>query len=208
MFGLNQLLEIMPAGTIGVMGSRFVLRQVAGMAPGQKPGIWQALALWLGANVTGALVSQLFRSPSKGLYAKIGGLSFAGDLFARTRLLADSEWARNNLSLAGLGDDEDSTEYYDEGLIDGFQDQSALGEDFTDAAGNTWQATDRGWALAGMGAAGDLVRDDQGNLYQLNGMGLDSGPGAGSRLAGFQPMSALGAARAYSNPNSSFGYSP
>jgi|SRR5690349_282898 len=211
MFGLGQLVDIVPAGTAGVMGARFALRQVAPMAPGEKPGIWQAVALYLGAHATGAIISHLFRSPSKGLYAKIGALSFGGDLFARTRIFANSEWVRNNLSLAGLGydDEEDSTEYYDEGEVNGFQSQSALGEEFTDAGGNTWMATDRGWALAGVGASGDLVRDDQGNLYQLSGgMGLDSGPGAGSRLAGFQQQSALGAPRAYSNPNSSFGYSP
>ena len=208
-FGLRSLMEIVPSGTLGIMGARFALRQVAPMAAGQMPGIWQAVAIFLGAHATGSLVSSLFKAPSKGLYAKIAGLSFGGDLFARTRLLGGSEWAKANLSLAGMGDDEDdSTEYYDEGLVDGFQNQSALGEDsFVDSSGNAWQATDRGWALAGMG--------------------LDSGPGAGSRLAGmgagqlvagpdgtlyqldgFQNQSALGFYKAQSNPNSSFGYSP
>lgn len=210
---LHQLIEVIPAGTAGILGARFALKQSGNWAPDAKgtmqPGVWQALAIWLGATVTGAVVSTVFRSPSKGLYAKIAGLSFGGDLFLRQRFLKDSPMFQQNFSLAGLGDDEDGEDYSDEGLVDGFQDSSALGEMFTDADGNTWQNRGGQWALAGMGAAGDLVQGSDGTLYQLSGgMGLDSMPGDGARLAGFQSQSALGVARARHNPNSSFGYTP
>lgn len=210
---LHQLMEVVPAGTAGILGARFALKQSGAWAPDKagvlQPGIWQALALWLGATVTGAVVSTVFRSPSKGLYAKIAGLSFAGDLFLRQRFLRDSKMFTENFSLAGMGDDEDpENEYSDEGLIDGFQDQSALGEMWTDDQGNTWQNRGGQWALAGMGAGGDLVQGPDGTLYQLSGMGLDSRAGDGSVLAGFQSQSALGVARARHNPNSSFGYTP
>lgn len=210
---LHQLLEVIPAGTAGILGARFALKQSGAWQPDKagvlQPGIWQALALWLGATVTGAVVSTVFRSPSKGLYAKVAGLSFAGDLFLRQRFLRDSKMFQENFSLAGLGDDDEDG-YSDEGLIDGFQDQSALGEMWQDSDGNTWQNRGGQWQLAGMGAgSGDLVQGPDGTLYQLSGgMGLDSRAGDGSVLAGFQSQSALGVARARHNPNSSFGYTP
>lgn len=211
----HQLLEVLPAGTAGIMGARFALKQAGTWSPDGKgtlqPGIWQALAVWLGATVTGAVISTVFRSPSKGLYAKIAGLSFGGDLFLRTRFLKDTPLFTNNFSLAGLGDDEDGEEEYSDGeLLNGFQDQSALGEMFTDSDGNTWQNQGGQWALAGgMGAPGEIVQGPDGTLYQLSGaMGLDSMPGSGAMLAGFQDRSALGAVRARHNPNSSFGYTP
>jgi hypothetical protein len=193
MFSFSDLIDIVPSGTLGVWGARFALKQSGSF--GKEPGVWQAVALWIGAHLTGSIVGSMFGS-TKGLYAKIGALSYGGDMFARTRLFQGSDWIEKNLSLAG-DDDVDSGEYSDEAMIEGFQDQSELGQG-------------DGWALAGMGAPGEIVRDGQGNLYQLSGgqMGLDSGPGAGSRLAGFQQASALGGMRANPNSSSSFGYSP
>jgi hypothetical protein len=192
MFSFHDLIDIVPSGTLGVWGARFALKQSGSF--GKEPGVWQAVALWIGAHLTGSIVGSMFGS-TKGLYAKIGALSYGGDMFARTRLFQNSDWIEKNLSLAG----DDDEGYSDEALMEGFQPASALGDD----------GEDRGWALAGMGAPGEIVRDGQGNLYQLSGgMGLDSGPGSGSRLAGFQQASALGGMRANPNSNSSFGYSP
>lgn len=214
---LQQLVEIIPSGTAGIMGARFALKQSGAWSPDAKgvmqPGAWQALAIWLGANISGAIISTVFKSPSKGLYAKIAGLSFGGDLFLRTRFLRESAAFQNNFSLAGLGDDDEDEDPYSDGeLLNGFQSQSSLGEMFTDSDGNTWQQQGGGWALAGMGAPGEIVQGPDGTLYQLSGgMGLDSMPGSGASLAGFQSQSSLGglgAARARHNPNSSFGYTP
>jgi hypothetical protein len=192
MFSFDELFSVVPAGTAGVLGARFALKQAGAFEDG-KPGIWHAVALWVGAHLTGNIVGAVF-SQHAGAVAKVGALSYAGDLFARTHLFAGSDWIKNNISLAGE-DDEGGGEEFE--MIEGFQDQSELG------AGG-------GWALSGMGASGDLIRDNAGNLYQLSGggFGLDSGPGAGSRLAGFQPASALGGPRANPNSSSSFGYSP
>jgi hypothetical protein len=190
MFTFDDLIHIVPSGTLGVWGARFALKQSGSF--GKEPGVWQAVALWIGAHLTGSIVGSMF-GHDKGMIAKIGALSYGGDMFARTRLFQGSDWIEKNLSLAG---DDDGTEDYEDQMIEGFQDQSALGND-------------GGWALSGMGAAGDLVRDQQGNLYQLSGgMGLDSGPGSGSRLAGFQTQSALGGMRANPNAHTSFGYAP
>lgn len=191
-FSFGDLFHIVPAGTAGIWGARFALKQSGAFGP-EGPGVWQAIAIWLGAHLTGSLMGSVFGT-DKGYIAKIGALSYGGDLFARTRLFGKSAWVNEYISLAG--EDDESAEY-DPSMIEGFQDQSALG------------AGDRGWALSGMGASGDLVRDESGNLYQLSGgMGLDSGPGSGSRLAGFQQQSALGGYRANPNSSSSFGYSP
>ena len=221
---VKQLLEILPAGTAGVLGARFALRHSGNWTAAKdgvmEPGLMQALAVYLGAVLTGELIGGVFRSPSKGLYAKVAGLAFGGDLFLRQRFLRTQTWYRDNLSLAGYDEDEaddeeDSTEYYDEGLVNGFQNESALGETFTDSDGVTWAAgPDGDWVpLSGLGLdTSKLVAGPDGTLYQLDGMSgfgaLDSGPGAGARLAGFQAESALGVAAARPNTASSFGYSP
>lgn len=205
---LKEIMEIVPAGTLGITAARFGLK-ASGTWSNAEPGLAQALAIFLSAHVGGALVSTLLRSSHSGNIAKIAALSFGGDLFARMRFLKDSNFYRNNFSLAGLGDDEDAPgEYDDSGLVDGFQDASVLGEEFEDSSGDAYRSGDRGWALAGS-------------------MGLDSPPGSGARLAGmgapqlmvgqdgnvyqlggFQPSSALGAAPARANMSSSFGYTP
>jgi hypothetical protein len=203
----KEIMDIVPAGTLGITAARFGLK-ASGNWTNAEPGLAQALAIFLSAHVGGALVGTLMRSPHHGQIAKIAALSYGGDLFARMRLLKNSTFYQNNFSLAGMGDDEEEGGYPDEGLVDGFQNQSVLGEEFEDSSGDAYRSADRGWALAGMG--------------------LDSGPGSGSRLAGgmgapqlmvgndgsvyqlggFQNQSALGAAPARSNMSSSFGYTP
>lgn len=201
-------MTVVPAGTLGITAARFALKQ-SGTWPNAEPGIQQAIALFLAAQLSGVLIGTVFRNGRQGDIAKIAALSYAGDLFLRMRVLKNSQMYQNNFSLAGMGDDDDSPgEYDDTGLVSGFQNASVLGEEFEDAAGDAYRSGDRGWALAGMG--------------------LDSPPGSGARLAGgmgapqlmvgndgtvyqlggFQNQSALGAMPARSNTASSFGYVP
>jgi hypothetical protein len=143
----------------------------------------------------------LLGDPSKGSIARIAALGFGGDLFLRARFARDSDWVKNNLSLQG-------PEYSDDAELNGFQSASALGAVYTDAVGNQWTQDGSGnWVPAGVSGVGELV-EHNGTLYQvLNGMGLDSMPGSGALLAGFQASSALGGMRrARPSRDSSFGY--
>lgn len=215
----KELMEIVPAGTLGITAARFGVKASGAWSPSGsegapgalQPGFAQALGIFLAAHVSSTLVSTLFRSTRAGDVAKIAALSYGGDLFIRTRFLKDSAFYRNNFSLAGLGEDdmeEAAGEYDDQGLIDGFQDASVLGESFEDSSGDVYHSGDRGWALAGMG-----LDSGPGSGSRLAGMGADSQYAVGNdgtlyQLSGFQPQSALGATPARANSSSSFGYAP
>lgn len=204
MFDFDELMDVVPAATGGVFAARFALKQAgaweADKATGVlEPGIKQAIALWIGAHLGGQLIGSMLGDTTKGNVARIAALGYAGDLFARARFFKDSDWMKNNLSLQG-------PEYTDTDELNGFQSQSALGA-YEDAMGNRWMQDGSGnWVLAGMGAEPNVV-DINGTLYQLSGMGLDSRPGSGADLAGFQSTSALGFHRGRSSRDSSFGYS-
>lgn len=203
MFDFDELMDTVPAATGGVVLARWGLKQAGAFEPEKDgtlvPGVKHAIAIWLAAHLGGQLVGSLLGDASKGSVARIAALGFGGDLFLRARFARDSEWVKNNLSLQG-------PEYGDEAELNGFQAQSALGAVYTDAVGNQWTQDGSGnWVPAGV--MGELV-EHNGNLYQvLNGMGLDSQPGSGALLAGFQAQSALGGMRrARSSHQSSFGY--
>lgn len=204
----SEIMTIVPAGTIGITAARFGVKASGEWSKDGKgvlePGFSQALAIFLAAHVGGALVSTLFRNPAQGNIAKIAALSYGGDLFARMRFFKDSDFYKNNFSLAGLGEDE---EYEDAGLVDGFQDTSVLGEEFEDSSGDAYRSGDRGWALAGMG-----LDSPPGSGARLAGMGspqlMVGNDGTVYQLSGFQNSSALGAHPARANMSSSFGYTP
>lgn len=229
---LSQVTETMPAATGGVWAARWAVK-MAGPFENNEPGIKHALAIWLASALGAQVLSSVFRSPAKGEYARIAALGFGGDLFMRKRFMAGNRWVGENLYLDGV-DDMDSTPDYSEGQdINGFQQQSALGDTFTDATGNTYVRTAQGWALAGMG---ETFVDEAGNVFTVDGVGADEYMGTpqmvypsnynqlmeqsavglpmdpayavrGSAVAGFQQRSALGLGRARS-ADSSFGYSP
>jgi hypothetical protein len=205
MFDVDELMSVVPAATGGVVMARWGLKQ-AGAFEAEKdgtlvPGLKHAAAIWIAAHLGGQMLGSLLGDASKGNVARIAALGYGGDLFLRTRFMRDNEWLKNNVSLQG-------PEYGDADELNGFQSQSALGAVFQDAMGNNWTQDGSGnWVLAGTMGAPELV-EHNGTLYQvLSGMGLDSQPGSGSRLAGFQAQSSLGMARARSSRDSSFGYS-
>lgn len=190
-FSFNEVMDVVPAATAGVMAGRFALKQAGAFEPGTggvlEPGIKHALALWAAAEFGGELVDSMF-GHGKGQMARIACYGFAGDLFLRTKFMRDSEFVKNNLSLQGMGDDygyEEADPDYetDPAFISGFQSQSALGApDMVDAFGNRFVSTPQGWQLAGSGS--------------------------GAQLAGFSDRSALGMSRSTRpSTTSSFGYS-
>lgn len=189
MFDMRDATEILPAATAGVWAGRWAVRQAGPFEPAAdgtlEPGLKHAIAVWLAASLGGQLVGQLFGSQAAGTYAKVAALGYGGDLFLRMRFARESGFVQNQLSLQGF--------YEDSPIGDGMGSTS-----FTDGAGNTYVlGPDGQWQLSGLG---ELV-EYGGQLYSLEGQGT------GARLAGFQSESALGLGRAYSNADSSFGYS-
>lgn len=198
---MHDVTEVMPAATAGVWLSRFALKQAGEWKPDDKgvlePGLKQAVACYLAATMGAPLIGSVLGAGTEQI-AKIAALGFAGDLFLRTRFMRDSEFVKNNLSLQGLGYDDDMPNaggYYVPDGMNGFQAESPLGSSMVDAFGNTFVSTADGWQLAG---AGDLVQDSEGNVWQL---GAARG---GAKLAGFSATSPLGNVGASSA--NSFGY--
>lgn len=194
----HDLTETVPAAVAGVWAARFALKQSGSWEENPtdhqlEPGWKQAVAIWIAAQLGGQLVGQMFGSDAKGNAARIAALGWGGDLFMTRRFMRDSKFVQENLSLQGLGEDDDD----DQGVIvqgedgqlyqlSGFQESSPLGS-WTDAAGNTWTNEGGQWALSG--------------FQQRSALG--AGAGAGAALAGFQQRSALGTIPG----GSSFGYS-
>jgi hypothetical protein len=195
-FSMDEVTEVVPAATGGIWAARFALKQAGAFEPAKdgtlEPGFKHAIAIYLGAVFGGQMVGSILGDESKGRFARVAALGFGGDLFMRTRFMRDSDFVQKNLSLQGMGDDE-------EDYVAGFEQQSAIGEPtMVDAFGNRYVSTPAGWQLAGVGE--QFVQDEQGNIYALSG-----GGGGGAKLAGFAPTSPLGAVR--SSNESSFGYS-
>lgn len=195
---MHDATEVMPAGVAGIWLTRFALKQAGPYEPDEKgvlqPGIKHAVACYLAATMGAPLVGSVLGSGKESI-AHIASLAFAGDLFLRTRFMRDSEFVKNNLSLQGMGDDDEG--YYVPDGMDGFATESPLGSSFTDAFGNTYTSTPQGWQLAG---SDDLVMDEAGNLYQMGAAPRSYGQ---ARLSGFAQSSPIGGAR---SGGSSFGY--
>lgn len=204
---MQDLTEVLPAATGGVWAARYALKQAGAYEPDAKgqlePGIKHAVAIYLAATFGSSLIGSVLGHDKEHI-AKIATLGFGGDLFLRTRFMKDSEFVKNNLSLQGMGYDDDEPDaggYYVPDGMAGFQEQSPLGSTMVDAFGNQFVSTPQGWQLAG---ADDLVMDDQGNVYQLGQAGGARLAGGGGAFGGFAQASPLGGARA--NNGSSFGY--
>ena len=148
LFDLENITDKLPACTAGVMLTRYALKmagpfEMDATTKRAVPGIKHAIACVLAAHFGSGIVSSMLGA-SKGPLAEAAAIGFAGDMFARTRLLDSSEWAQQNLF---LGDDEAPAEEYQEG-VNGFEQASALG-------------------------AGGYVVGPDGTLYQMSGYAPD-----------------------------------
>lgn len=165
---IDQLIEVTPAATVGVLGARWATKLAGPMEDGE-PGFKHALAIWIASGLGGQVVSNVLGDRYKGLYAMIAALGFGGDLFARKVFFKESDWFSENL------------------YLEGFQNESVLGQVYEDAVGNKYELTEQGYVPLGQ------VQKDPALAPQ------------GSQLAGFQNESVLGRASRYSRANS-FGY--
>lgn len=205
---MDELTEVVPAATGGIWAARFALKQAGAFEAAKdgtlEPGLKHAIALWLGAVFGGQLIGSLMGDESKGRFARVAALGFGGDLFLRTRFMRDSEFVQKNLSLQGMGYDDDEPGAPDYApAMNGFMTESPLGAPtMVDAFGNNYVSTPQGWQLAGLGDTQYIQDPETGAVYALSGGNVDTSGGA--RLAGFATQSPLG--DAVPSDSSSFGY--
>jgi hypothetical protein len=171
-FSLSDLMRDIPAAVGGVWLGRWAIKQSGNWEAGQggqlEPGIKQAIAIWLAANVGSDLLGNLLGSPDKARIAQIACYGYGGDLFLRTRFMRDSTFVQNNLSL--------------QGVMGGMAAQSQLGspDSYVDSNGDTWVSTPSGWQLAGgMGQTEYILVDEN----DMSGMEAQSALGRSSGYA-------------------------
>lgn len=229
-FDVDQIVDTVPAATGGVWLGRWATKMAGAFVPAKdgtlEPGFKHAIAIWLAASIGGDVIGNLLGSAQKGEYARIAALGYGGDLFMRLRFMRDSEFVERNLSLAGMGDDDDDIYDYDDpgdDDVSGFSNESPLGNvnTYTDAVGNEYVMTARGWKLAGDLGQDDLMVGPDGTLYQLDGLGNLHGVGAAQyqyppdyagimedsrHMGAFSNESSIGLGRARPDGNNSFGY--
>ena len=191
-FNLDDLMEIAPAGTMGIWAARWAVK-MAGPVEDEGPEFAHAVAILLASGIGSGIVGQILGDARKAEYAKIAALSWGGDLFARKRFFKDAEWVQENLYL--------------DGGMGAFTDQSAIGqpEAYTDEMGNRWIYTSEGYVRAE-----DLVEGPNGEFYVMEGgMGANQLPSGGIKpdpattgVGAFTDVSAIGRTRG----RSSFGY--
>jgi hypothetical protein len=178
LFDFDYIMDVMPAGTAGIWATRWAAK-MAGPFEDDKPGFKHALAMLLGASVGANAVGSVF-GDDKIEIARIAGIAFTGDLFARKSLFEDSEWIKENLMLAGIDAEDEEAEDWDQDF-GGFESESALGAGEDD---------------------GQLFVAPDGTVYQLQGVAPDPAAMPGG-VGAFESTSQLGA---YPSAESSFGY--
>lgn len=172
----DYLMDTVPAGTLGIWAVRWGLKMAGDFEdnkPGFKHGLAGLLAASVGANAIGSMLGE-----DKTQIAKIGGVSFLGDLFARKALFEDSDWVKENLMLSGVDDLEEATEWDQD--FAGFESTSALGDD----------------------EGAQMFVGPDGTVYQLSGVAPDPAQLPGG-MGGFESTSQLGG---MPSAESSFGY--
>lgn len=165
--------SVLPAAVAGIWACRWAVKMAGPFeadAQGRPvPGIKHAIAGAIAIDIGGRVAGQVLGSRRESDIAQIAGIGYLGDLFLRTRVLNNSTWVQNNISLEGVDASARRT----------------LGTDaFTDAAGNRYVRTAAGWQLAGwnynagMGQAGriqlpanakagDVIRLPDGRMFVL-----------------------------------------
>lgn len=185
LFDLDYLMETIPAATGGVWAARWAAKmagpfEVVDGGKDAVPTFKHAIAMVLGARFGSQAIGS-FMGAGKEVIAEHAALGFAGDLFARKRVFADSSWVQQNLMLEGVdyeGDygDDTAPEYAED--LSGFEQDTALG------------------------AGGEYVVGPDGTLYQMQGV-ADDQPGA---ISGFEQTTALGFSHVSPSSESGFGY--
>lgn len=196
MFDMDALMDVVPAATGGVWLGRWGVKLAGEFEPNSEgipePGLKHAFAILIAANMGGDMLGNMLGSAAKGEYARIACLGFGGDMFLRKRFMRDSAFVNENLSLEGIGYDDDyeyEDEMDDEGqYVNGFHPSSALGA-------NTE----------------NMVIGPDGQLYELEGAhtGTQYPPNYNrimENVGGFAATSSLGMSAAKPSQSSSFGY--
>lgn len=183
----DHIMSVLPAATLGDFVARWAVKTAGPMESADEkkggppvPGVKHAIACILAARIGSGIVGSVLGDAGKGVIAEHAALGFAGSLFARKRFFEDNKWLKENLYLDGEdeGDYEIESDYSEE--MNGFENQSALGEIVYDEAGNAYMVAGPDPAMIPQGTRG--------------GMG------------GFENQSALGALPAMASAQSSFGY--
>lgn len=204
------VMEVLPAATAGVIGSRWAVK-MAGEMEGGKPTFAHALAIWLAAVWGSPLIGNLFGDSAKGKMAGIAALGWGGDLFVRKHWLEDSDFGKENLY---LGDEESSDEELTDeelAMLEGLTEGSAIG-----AFGRRQPSRARAW-LSGLGKEPSYYQTPDGQIVQLADYAASqfspehqqiladagyAGLTEGSAIAGFGDFGR----RRRSDAKSSFGY--
>jgi len=181
MFDIDRVMDVTPAATAGVWAARWALKMAgpfenAEGGKAQRPGFKHAIAIVIASNVVQGIADSVL-GHGKGTFAEIGALAFGGDVFARTTLFDNSKWVTDNLYLGDHDADDDD----DELDLEGFEQQSALGEP-------------------------QYAVGPDGTLYEMSGSDAAPDPAYERTLSGFEQQSALGAWGGLPTAANSFGY--
>lgn len=99
--------RVLPAGVAGVWIARWAVAMAGPFEPDATgipvPGFKHAIAAAFAVEVGGRLVGEMLGAQREVDIAQIGGISYVGDLFLRKRILRDSPWVQQNISLEGAG---------------------------------------------------------------------------------------------------------
>ena len=207
MFDMETYTRTLPAATAGIWFARWAVNLAGPFEPDAQgvpvPGFKHAIAIMVATEFGGKMVGQLLGGRREIDMAQIAAIGYGGDLFLRKRILRNSVWVQENISLEG--DEEwEGTETGDE-----------LGADtYTDPAGNKYVRTGSGWQLSDWqfgqpdevpsdAEPGDIVQTPSGDIFEVMADGnMLSRPDLATELAvptddlpmdGFEESSPLGA---------------
>lgn len=194
MFDMETYTRTLPAATAGIWFARWAVNMAGPFEPDSQgrlvPGFKHAIAIMVATEFGGKMVGQLLGGRREIDMAQIAAIGYGGDLFLRKRILVDSQWVQDNISLEG--DEEYET--------DGYEADGMGADTYTDPAGNKYIRSGSGWQLADWqfgqpdevpsdAEPGDIVQTPSGDIYEVMADGnMQSRPD----LAGFEQTSPLG----------------
>lgn len=169
MFDLDTYTRTLPAATAGVTVARWAVNLAGPFEPDAQgipvPGFKHAIAIMVATQFGGTFIGNLLGGRREIDIAQIAAIGYGGDLFLRKRIMRDSPWYTENISLEG----DEWADTVDEGM----------GADtYTDPAGNKYVRTPTGWQLSdwSFGQAeevpadaepGDIVQTPSGDIFEV-----------------------------------------